>query len=52
MTNTLCPPAGDDDVVVVDGAGRSVPGIRLQPAGLAWSGDWSRAGSWHPWPTG
>jgi hypothetical protein len=52
MTNTLCPPAAGDVVVVVDEAGRAVPGIRLQLAGLTWTGDWSHAGSWHSWPNG
>ena len=52
MTNTLCPPAVGDEVVVVDRTGAVVTGMSVRPAGLPWSGDWSRAGSWHAWPAG
>jgi hypothetical protein len=51
MTNTRCPPAPTDEVVVVDAAGRPVDGVTLRPALQSWSGNWTR-GSWHAWPTG
>ena len=51
MTNTQCPPSATDEVVVVDVAGDVVAGVDLRPAGQPWSGDWTRAGAWHAWPS-
>lgn len=50
-TNTTCPPASTDEVVVVDAGGDQVP-VPVDVASPTWTGDWSLPGEWHPWPTG
>jgi hypothetical protein len=51
MTNTGCAPSATDAVVVVDAAGRARSGSTVAVDDVAWTGDWSRAGEWHDWPS-